>query len=343
MEIRIRKRELLLVIGSFLLPVILQVWLLIYQYNKAKVISIWSVFSTVLFVLIFLNAIRMNIWSKKEEEETPEKPKENIEQKTIKRSGKTTAIFAAIMLVLFGLSALFFNIHNNKVDGLQVVSSEVVWQEGRVVTTTEVDEGEITETEYREIRVLVKYSYNGQERIAALKGNTVSKLNVSELKIYVDQSGACVSDYGRILIWKIVAIICLSCAALTLLMLILKLGAEFFAGGIMCSIGLIIAFVVGCQFIENMWFNDLVCFSSTFANAGLSILIYAVLNLIFHKKKDEIITINIDIPVPPEEMDQENFEETTKENKKKICAYCGSEFIEGENVCGNCGSRIAKD
>ena len=112
MEIKIRKRELLLVIGSFLLPVFLQVRLLVGQIANAKAISVWNIFPTALLVFIFLNAIRMNIWSKKEEEETPNISK-NEEKKPIKRSIKTTVIFSVIMAVLFGLSALFFSIHRS--------------------------------------------------------------------------------------------------------------------------------------------------------------------------------------------------------------------------------------
>ncbi len=348
MEININKRELLLVIGSFLLPVIFQVWLLIYQYTEVKVVTAWSVIATVLFVLIFLNAIRINVWAKVPDDPTTvaKHPKLSSEYPA-KRRVKTNVIFAIIMAVLFGLSALFFSIHNKNVSGLEVVNAEVVWQEGKVVTTTEVDEGEITETEYREINVLVKYSYNGQERTAALKGNTVSKIHVSELKIYVDQSGACVTDYGRILVWKIVAIICLSCAALTLLMLVLRLGTEFFAGGIMCSIGLVIMFVVGCQFIENMWFNDMVCFASMFVNAGLSILIFSVLNLIIPKRHNKVVTINIEKRETTEESNAELVQDTNFEieakPETKHCAHCGSELLEGANFCDSCGAKIEKE
>lgn len=335
MTTNIKKRELFLVIASFLLPLALQISLLIHQYTKAKVISFWSIVATVVLLLIFLNAVRMNIWPKNPNEEGIDNQNVSTVKPAKKMSKKTKIVFSCIMAVLFGLSALFFNIHSNKVKGLMVVDSEVIWQEGRVVKDREVNEGEVTETEYREIRVLVKYSFNGTDKIALLEGNTIDKLTVNELKVYVNEAGECVTDYGRILIWKIVAIICLACAILILLSLILKFGMELSAGAIMCSIGLVLMFVVGCQFIENMIFNDLVCFTSMFANAGLSILVYSVLNKIFPGKAMGLSESQEIIPAVHEVLEKEHVAES--------CTYCGSELLPNANFCENCGAKISKN
>ena len=160
---------------SYIAPLALQISFFVYQV-KNKIITLWNVVATLMLVGIFLNAIRMMISERKEKNQIAQISDPDIVtggstvdySKPQKRSKKTIVIFSLITAVLFGLSALFFNIYNNKSTGLQVVNSVVLSQDGKkTVTTEETDEG-ITQTEEEFIEVIVSYEFNGAQKTAKI-------------------------------------------------------------------------------------------------------------------------------------------------------------------------------
>ena len=249
-------------IFAYLPPLALQIAFFVYQF-KNKILSLWNIIATLMVVGIFINAIRMMISEKKEKSKPAKISDPDIitggstvdYSKPQKRSKKTIAIFLLISIALFGLSALFFNIHSKKVNGLQVVSSTVVDQWGKkTVTTEETDDG-ITQTEEEYIEVVVEYEFNGEKRTEKISAKTTDKIYVDELKIYVDKTGKFINDYGRILVWKIEGIIFLISAIIMLLTTIFALGVEFIAGTIFSLIGTSLFFLIGSPFIENILYR----------------------------------------------------------------------------------------
>lgn len=352
-------------IFAYLPPLALQIAFFIYQF-KHKILSIWNIVSTLMVVGIFINAIRMMISEKREKSKLIKMSDPDIVtggstidySKPQKRSKKNIAIFLLISIALFGLSALFFNIHTKKSNGLQVVNSTVVDQWGKkTVTTEETDEG-ITQTEEEYIEVAVEYEFNGVKKSTIITAKNTDKIYVDELKIYVDETGKFVNDYGRIFAWKIEGIIFLISAIIMLLITIFALGIEFIAGTIFSLIGTALFFFVGSPFIENILYNDISCFVACFANIGFYMLIYGFVNLIYTKLKpsraETTALQNTTIPatyIEPEYQEQ-NYQEQpygedtldsqTEEPNKPIslkCKGCGSNMSPTDNFCQYCGTK----
>ena len=343
---------------SYIAPLALQISFFVYQV-KNKIITLWNVVATLMLVGIFLNAIRMMINERKEKNQIAQISDPDIVtggstvdySKPQKRSKKTIVIFSLITAVLFGLSALFFNIYNNKSTGLQVVNSVVLSQDGKkTVTTEETDEG-ITQTEEEFIEVIVSYEFNGAQKTAKISSKTTSKIYVDELKICVDETGKFVNDYGRVLAWKIEAIIFLIAGILLLLSTIFALGIEFIAGTIFSLIGTALFFFVGSPFIENILFNDISCFLACFVNIGIYMLLCGFLNLISSKlkpNKQETPIQSFSIPQNFSEQsypNQQNFEPEQNEQEqpqKPIelkCKNCGSPMSPTDKFCEYCGTK----
>lgn len=341
------------VIVSYILPLILQISLLIYQFVN-KVISIWNIASTGMIILIFANAIRMS----KNEKKTFQDPDivtggttiDHDTQAPAKPSKKSIIIKIASCVACIALSILFFNIHSNKSRGLEIVNSTVISQYGETtIETEETDEG-ITQTETDHIEVIVEYEFNGTTKQAKITGGTTHKIHVDELKIYIDQNGKFVSDYGRILVWKIEAIIFLCAAIMLALITIFSLGIEFIAGTIFLFAGLALLFVVGCQFIENLWYNDLSCFMSMFINIGIYMLIVGVINLFLPEKQESQTK-----PISQEEsmsnlkkrlkLKYNNNSQTDFKQKSDYliktytCKNCGAAIPNSHKFCENCGTK----
>lgn len=339
---------------SFVIPMMLQVALFIYQLQH-KILSIWNIASTAMMIGIFINAIRM---SKRDHSQKKVKDSDIVTGGSTvdhfadlnKKPSKKSVIIKLIAATLaLGLSILFFNIHSNKAAGLELVESKVTYQWGKTTVKTD-DDGTQSESDY--IEVSVEYEYNGVKKQAFLKGSTTNKIYVDELKIYVDKDGKLVSDYGRILIWKIEAIIFLCVAIMLLLITFFSLGIEFIAGTIFFFAGLAIFFVIGCQFIENLWFNDLSCFMALFINIGLYMLVAGVLSLIFPQK---ISSQPEPTPITQEESMSnlkkrlklkysKNLQTTFKQNndfliKTLKCKSCGATMSESHKFCEHCGTK----
>lgn len=334
---------------AYIPPLALQIAFFVYQ-AKNKIITLWNIVATLMVVGIFINAIRMMFNERKAKKQIAKISDPDIvtggstvdHTKPQKCSKKTIVIFSLISVILFGLSALFFNIYSSKSNGLQVVSSTVLSQHGETkVTTEETDEG-ITQTEEDFIEVIVNYEFNGEKKQATITSKTTSKIYVDELKIYVDETGKFVNDYGRILAWKIEAIIFLIAGILLLLTTIFALGIEFIAGTIFTLIGTALFFFVGSPFIENILFNDISCFLACFANIGIYMLLCGIMNLIFSKvtpaKQDEVLiqtTTYQDYQEQPQ-IDTEN--ESNKPVELK-CKNCGATMSPTDIFCEYCGTK----
>ena len=342
-----------IILFAFIIPFILQITLFVYQITN-KVLSIWNIVATAMMTFISINAVRM---SRHEEKKTSEPELvtggSTIDYSTPKKqkaSTKSIVIKIFASLICIALSVLFFNIHNNKSKGLTLVNSTVISQQGEVTVETEETDDGITQTESEHIEVIVKYEFNGTTKQTTITGGNTHKIYVEELKIYIDSNGNFVSDYGRILVWKIEAIIFLCAAILLIITAIFSLGVEFIAGTIFLTIGLSLFFVIGCQFIENIWFNDLSCFSSLFVNIGIYMLIAGILNLVFPDKKD----IQPQEPISKEESmanlkarlkqkyntDSQTTSDETKQNlSSSNCKSCGAPMPESHKFCTHCGTK----
>lgn len=338
---------------SFILPLILQISFLIFQIVN-KIISIWNIIATGMIIFVFVNAIKTS----KKEKKTSQDPDivtggstiDHFSQGSKKQSKKSIIIKIVSCLICLSLSILFFTIHSNKSKGLEVVSSTVVSQWGKTtIKTEETDEG-ITQTETDHIEVIVEYEFNGTTKQSKITGGTTHKIYVDELKIYVDQNGKFVSDYGRIFVWKIEAIILLCAAIMLALITIFSLGIEFIAGTIFVFSGLALFFVIGCQFIENIMFNDISCFMSMFINIGLYMLIAGVINLFSPKNKNtQLETASISqedsISNLKKKLTQKykhKSEPTIKQNNddlKTTCKNCGATISNSHKFCENCGTK----
>lgn len=345
-----------IILISFIVPLILQLALFIYQLCN-KVVSIWNIFATGMMLGIFINAVRMSRKTKPNIVKDPDivtggSTIDHSKTYQEKQSKKAVIIKLISALLALGLSILLFNIHNNKSNGLELVNSKVISQWGDKTVETENTEDGVTTTESEHIEVLVEYEYNGVTKQAKITGGTTNKIYVDELKIYIDQNGKFVSDYGRIFIWKIEAIIFLFAAIMLLLTAIFSLGIEFIAGTIFTSAGLAIFFVIGCQFIENLWFNDLSCFMTLFVNIGIYMLLVGILNLIFPKKNDQEPIIEPEsleesmsnlkkrLKLKHNKNSQNSFKQPNEFlTKNHQCKNCGAPMSKSHKFCTNCGSK----
>lgn len=334
---------------AYIPPLALQIAFFVYQ-AKNKIFTLWNIVSTLIVVGIFINAVRMMFNERISKKQTAVISDPDIVtggstvdySKPQKRSKKTIVIFSLITAILFGLSALFFNVYNDKSNGLQVVSSTVLSQHGETkVTTEETDEG-ITQTEEEFIEVVVSYEFNGEKKQATITSKTTSKIFVDELKIYVDETGKFINDYGRILAWKIEAIIFLIAGILLLLTTIFALGIEFIAGTIFTLIGTALFFLVGSPFIENILFNDISCFLACFANIGIYMLLCGILNIIFSKispQKQATVLIQTTTNQNYQEQPQNETETESKTPIEIKCKNCGATMSPTDNFCNYCGTK----
>jgi len=342
---------------AFIIPLLLQLALFVYQLTN-KIFSIWNIIATGMMIGLFVNAVRMSKHDKNQS-----KPKDpdivtggstinNSNQSAQKQSKKSIIIKVIAGVICIALSILFFNIHNNKSDGLILVNSTVISQDGETtIETEETDEG-ISQSESEHIDVIVEYEFNGETKQTRISGNTTSKIYVDELKIYVDQNGKFVSDYGRILVWKIEAIIFLCSAILLALITIFSLGVEFTAGLVFFFAGLAIFFLIGSPFIENIWFNDLSCFCSLFINIGIYMLLVGILNLIFIKKEEpetpqepiskeeSLSNLKKRLKLKYNKTTNESFKQENETLTKSLtCKNCGAPIPSTHKFCTHCGTK----
>ena len=280
-----------LLIISYILPLILQLTFLIYQLAH-KIFSSWGIIATVIMFALFIFTIKSEKDRKKELEKL-NLPKEGTGGSTVDHfavtpSKKPLIIKIIITVCCLILSVTFFIVYSNKSKNLEVVNSRVISQSGKTTITNEESDHGISQSEEEYVDVVVEYTYNGEVKTAKLDSSTTHKIYVDELKIYVDQNGNFVTDYGRIEVWKYEAIIFLSSSIAILLILIFSLGSELVAGVIFTLVGTSMFFLIGCQFIENILFNDILCFISMFVNIGIFMLTMGTLSIItssIQKKK----------------------------------------------------------
>ena len=329
---------------AYFIPFIIQAVFFGYQVSKG-IFSIWN--AVTVFMMVFLYAFaykRVKSANIKVEERIVEKKEEfdkiikDYNQKTTK---KTRLVVVLVAIVFAALSGLFYNVYSSKAEGLTLVNSKVIDQWGETtVVTTETDEGiEQTESDY--IEVTVEYEFNGETKEAVITARTTDKIYVDELKIYIDESGKFVADYGRIEVWKFEAIVFISFACLMLLCAIFGLGVEFIAGSVFMVIGAAIMFLVGSPLFENFLFNDITCFTFLFANVGVILFMTGIFSLIFGKYQvygvynTALAFVGRDLV--DEYGDQENQNNAEDE---RYCDNCGEKINETDKFCGNCGNKL---
>ena len=125
----------------------------------------------------------------------------------------------------------------------------------------------------------------------------------------------------------------------------------------MLAIGAGMFFLVGSAFIENVLYNDILCFIATFVNIGIYMLIYGVFTLIFVGRKGlagAVVTTTtyVDkLPDDVEEVETEEFEYNQTEFiepqapvvEEKVCRFCGNRLEPTDKFCDMCGARIVSD
>ena len=323
---------------AYSVPLVLQLIFFVYQISNL-VISIWNIFATGMMVYLFVYAIRGAL--KANHKQLDNKGEENKNKKnntstTEKYSKKARIVFSLIALVFMCASALFFGIHANKSKGLQIVKAKVVSQEGDTIRDTSVSGDGVSTSESDYIEVKVEYVFDGKVRNAVIEATNTDKIYVDNLKIYVDQKGDFICDYGRIAVWKIEAFIFLGFSIMMLLVAIFSLGIEFVAGSIFMCFGLAVMFFVGAPIFENFVYNDIICFINIFANVGLYMLISGILSLIFGR---EVVFGGAMFGHVKKE-DAYKFEQ---EVGLLTCKKCGAKVSVYDEICFYCGTKIDKN
>ena len=334
MENKAKKFSVKYIAVAYSVPLVLQLAFFIYQISN-MVISFWNIFSTIMIVYLFVFAIRGAIKENKNQEEN----KLAEETKSVKRekySKKARIVFCLIAVVMASVSALFFGVYSNKSKGLQIVSSKVVSQDGETIRDTSVSGDGVSTSESDFITVEVEYLFNGETKKATIEATNTDKIYVDSLKIYINQKGEFISDYGRIIAWKIEAFIFLGFAIMMSLVAIFSLGIEFIAGSIFVCFGLAGMFLVGSPLFENFVFNDSICFISIFANVGVYMLLTGVLSLIFGR----------DIVFGSSTFGHVKKEDALKHEQEVgilTCRKCGAKVSSDENFCYYCGTKIDEE
>lgn len=333
---------------AYLIPFIIQAGLFGYQVSKG-IMSIWNIVTIVMMIFLygfaFTRVRRANINVEEriaKRQEDFEKVKQEFKKKVTK---KTRFIVVFVAIAAAALSVLFHHLYTTKTEGLELVNSMVVDQWGETtVVTEETDEGiEQTESDY--IEVTVEYEFNGETKGAVIKATTTNKIYVDELKIFIDEEGKFVADYGRLAVWKFESIVLFSFACLMLLFAILGLGTEFIGGSVFMLIGAALMFVIGSPLFENFLFNDLTCFTLLFANVGLCLIISGVLCLIFGKFAVYGL-YNTEMAYVPTLVESEDGEHYDMEhlhsngNNEFCCDNCGEPIGKNDKFCGNCGKKL---
>ena len=317
---------------AYSVPLVLQLAFFIYQISN-MVISFWNIFSTIMIVYLFVFAIR---GACKENNDTTKKDNTSKNVSHEKLSKKAKMIFSLIAVVFVGIAFLFFGIYTNKSKGFQIVNSKVVSQEGETFRDTSVSSDGVSTTESDYIEVEVEYEFNGETKTAIIDATTTDKIYVDHLKIYVNEKGDFVSDYGRVFAWKVEAFIFLGFALMMILVAIFSLGIEFVAGSIFVFAGLSFMFFVGAPLFENFLFNDIVSFVSVFAMVGLYMLLSGVFGLIFGRE----IVFGGGIFGHVKKEDAHKHE---SEMGLLTCIKCGTKVKKHEKYCFNCGTKIEKE
>lgn len=283
---KIQKRSIIFLTIAYLIPFIIQVAFLVFQVSKG-IVSIWNMVTIVMMIFLYGFAFKRVRLANTNAEERIEKRKEDFE--VVKQDWKKKmAVKSRLILVLVAViaaagSVFLYKLYTSKTEGLTLVNSKVVDQWGETtVVVEETDEG-IQETESDYIEVTVEYEYKGEIKGAVIKATTTDKIYVDELKIFIDEEGKFVADYGRIAVWNFEAIVLFSFACIMLICAIFGLGTEFVGGSAFVAIGTALMFVISSPLFENFLYNDLTCFTLLFANAGLCLIFYGVLCLIFGK------------------------------------------------------------
>ncbi len=341
---------------SFVIPLVLQ-GLFLYHQIKNDILTLWNLVASGMMVLIFINAIRM-MFGKKNEEETAEKiqGESTVEVTGPERKTVFTVTQAIVAVVAIALSVVFFRVYDNKTNGLEMVNSNVVSQWGETKKEIKYEDDGVTETETEYIEVTISYEYKGVKHRDVVTSGTTSKIYVDELKIYVDENGTLMGTYGQFEVWKYEAIVLLVFGVIMLFSAIFVLGAGFVAGNIMTSAGLGIFFWIGSAFLENILYNDILCFVSMFVNIGFYMLLYSVLTLIFVGRKGLAGAItttttyvdhieDLDDLIDEEDMYTPNSSPMVEQKEEPVqkaqyCKYCGSELLPGANFCDMCGSKM---
>ena len=375
---------------AYIIPLALQVGFLLFQF-KNKIITLWNIFPTALMIGIFVFVIKGSISDYKTSNNTDSsldetnfnnnKPQKNYRtnSKVISNKSSKKLIFIQILIMVgaFAFSYLFYNIHSNKVQDLTLIDSEIVsqWGETSVETETKHD-GSTTSTQRSYVEVTVEYEFDGEKKEAIISGSTTSKVYVKHLKIYINSDGEFVSDYGRILVWKIESIIFFCFAIFILLILIFKLGTETFAASIFMGVSFAVLALFTCQFAENFLYNDISCFVATFANISIYMLLAMTFSAIFGKKieKDNKSKLNPNYAqtgnlspnesyVSSNENQQNNesnselsyndfLEDPNNSNKNNddnnlkshssnnVCPNCSAPISETDKFCQECGTKL---
>ncbi len=335
---------------AYLIPFILQVALFGFQISKG-IISVWNVVAVFMMLFLYVFAVynvrkaNANLQTKMVSE------KEKIEALTKKQqekmAKKTRLIFLAIAFVVGAVSVLLFYLYSSKTKGLEIINSRVVDQWGETVVVVEETEDGVANTESDYIEVVVEYEFGGETKEALIKGTTTNKIYVDELKIYVDENGKFVADYGRLEMFKFEAIVLLSFACLMLIFAIFGIGGELVAGAVFMVFGVVLMFVMGSPFFENFLFNDMTCFFLLFANVGICLAICGILVKIFGKFSVYGIynakLRRIDEPaVILEEKSSEN-EILEIDNTVLYCHSCGEEVRATDKFCEHCGNKLTEE
>ena len=338
------------VIVSSIIPIVLQVAFFVFQAMNG-IITIWNNFSTALMLGIFVFAIRTSIIASKKDHSNKD---EHIQAKidsmaSNKRSVGVILAQIIMVLVAAALSVFFFKLYEKKSQNLPVMYSVVVSQKGDVTTKTEYTDDGVTTTQSEYVEVTVEYEFDGEKKQAVISSSLTSKVYVEHLKIFVDQDGEFVCDYGRIVVWKFEAFVFAAFAGLMLLVLLFKLGSEFMAGIIFAGISFAILVALSSQLIENFLYNDIICFCTVFANVGIYMITCGVLTALLGKKvKDdegynELKTQTAGVTSQQSlNYSEENHEQSETEEQHMYCKSCSCEISPTDKFCQNCGSKIEK-
>ena len=277
------------VILSFIIPVLLQVTLFVFQAVNG-IVSVWNVISTAMIVGIFVLAIKsakVPIKNEKINDIDGRNDSSNeIKVFKPKRNIKTIIIQLIAIVLSVVISIVCFVQFGKRSKDIQVIDAKIISQWGDTTIVTEWDDdGDLVKKEYDYFEIVVEYEFNGKMKTSVLSGKNTNKILVDEIKIFVDDAGELVSDYGRVIVWKIEAIILICFALLLLMLTIFSAKVEIYAGVIATFIGAILAVLIGSPIIENFFYNDIVCFLFMFINVGIFWLTAGVVSIIDENKK----------------------------------------------------------
>lgn len=329
----------------FLTPVVLcMVALLIFQFSHL-IICIWNIVPVLIVGFIYFNCIKQLFDHKKELKvtenhntvyETEQNTFSTLDKKSVKFKKSPLFIIELITLVIcISLSVLFFSLYSNKSKNLTVVTATVESQNGETIVETEYDEFEDTEIEKESsyCKLNISYNFNGTKHFETLQINTTDKVYSKTIKIYVNQNGSLITSYGKIEIFKWLAITMIVLSIIILLYIIFKLSLEFISLTFISLIGFVVLFCGNMDCIQDIFYNVITTFSLMFLGLGLSGILSATAHKLLIKDTPN------DINKTPQPTTIEDKITNTKQRLSRFrCKYCDAVLDKKSNVCPICGA-----